>query len=151
MKENLAISRKRAAGTKSAETLILGNIITMDPRRPAAQAALVKDGVFAYIGSAEDAKKLAAADAKVLDYGENYIYPGFMDGHAHGIFAGYRAVGQANLAQVGLTTDYAKYREIIKDFIKANPQREVYLAAGWVQTRNTSPRHIWMRSARISP
>ncbi|MBQ7269614.1 MAG: amidohydrolase [Bacteroidales bacterium] len=133
MKEKVDISRKETAGTKAAETLILGNIITMDPKRPAARAALVKDGVFAYIGSAEEAKKLAAADARVLDYGGNFVYPGFMDGHAHGVFAGYRAVGQANLAQVGLTTDYAKYREIIKDFIKANPQREVYLAAGWVQ------------------
>ena len=115
------------------QTLILGNIITMDEKRPAAKAAVVKDGVFAYIGSAEEAKKLAGADAKVLDYGENYIYPGFIDGHAHGVFAGYRAIGQANLAQESLTTDYAKYREIIKEFIAKNPQREIYLAAGWVQ------------------
>ena len=115
------------------QTLILGNIITMDPKRPVAKAALVKDGVFAFIGSAEEAKKLAGVDAKVLDYGENYIYPGFIDGHAHGVFAGYRAIGQANLAQAGLTTDYAKYREIIKEFIAKNPQRNIYLAAGWVQ------------------
>ena len=66
------------------QTLILGNIITVDPKRPTAKAALVKDGVFTFIGDAEEAKKLAGADAKVLDYGENYIYPGFIDGHAHG-------------------------------------------------------------------
>ena len=115
------------------ETVILGNIITMDEKRPTAEAALVKDGVFAFIGSAEEAKKLAGTDAKVLDYGENFIYPGFIDGHAHGVFAGYRAVGQANLAKAGLSTDYAKYREIIKDFIEKNPQRDIYLAAGWVK------------------
>ena len=115
------------------QTLILGNIITMDTKRPMAEAAVVKNGVFAYIGDAETAKQLAEPDAKVLDYGSNYIYPGFMDGHAHGVFAGYRAIGQANLAQAGLTTDYAKYREIIKEFIAKNPQREIYLAAGWVQ------------------
>lgn len=60
------------------QTIVLGNIITMDEKRPFARAALVKDGVFAYIGSAEEAKKLAGADAKVLDYGENFIYPGFL-------------------------------------------------------------------------
>ena len=60
------------------QSIILGNIITMDEKRPFAKAALVKDGVFAYIGSAEEVKKLASADAQVLDYGENYIYPGFM-------------------------------------------------------------------------
>ena len=56
------------------QSIILGNIITMDEKRPFAKAALVKDGVFAYIGSAEEVKKLASADAQVLDYGENYIY-----------------------------------------------------------------------------
>ena len=115
------------------QTLILGNIITMDEKKPAAEAALVKDGVFAFIGSAEEAKKLAAPDARVLDYGENFIYPGFMDGHAHGVFAGYRSVGQANLAKAGLSTDYAKYREIIREFIEKNPGRDIYLAAGWVK------------------
>ena len=35
------------------QTIILGNIITMDEKRPTAKAALVKDGVFAYIGGAE--------------------------------------------------------------------------------------------------
>ena len=59
------------------QTVILGNIITMDEKRPFAKAALVRDGVFAYIGSAEEAKKLADADAQVLDYGENFIYPGW--------------------------------------------------------------------------
>ena len=113
-------------------TLIFGNIITMDEKRPFAKAALVKNGVFAYIGSAEEAKRLAAADAEVLDYGENFIYPGFLESHCHGYFAGDRAVGQANLMQVGLT-DYVKYREIIKEFIANNPQRKFYVAAGWAE------------------
>jgi len=114
------------------QTLIFGNIITIDDKRPFAKAALVKNGVFAYIGSAEEAKRLAAADAEVLDYGENFIYPGFLESHCHGYFAGDRAVGQANLMQVGLT-DYAKYREIIKEFITKNPQRKFYVAAGWAE------------------
>ena len=114
------------------QTLILGNFITMDEKRPYARAALVKDGVFAYIGGAEEAKKLAGADAGVLDYGENFIYPGFLEAHCHGYFAGDRAIGQANLQQFR-TTDYAKYREVIKEFIEKNPQREVYMAAGWIE------------------
>lgn len=38
------------------QAIILGNIITMDEKRPFAKAALVKNGVFAYIGNAEEAK-----------------------------------------------------------------------------------------------
>ena len=115
------------------KSVILGNIITMDARKPTAKAAFVRDGVFAYIGDADEAKKLAGDDAQIMDYGENFIYPGFIDGHAHGCFAGYRAVGQANLAKAGLKTDYDKYREIIKEFIAKNPQRKIYLAAGWIK------------------
>ena len=114
------------------QTVILGNIITVDEKRPFAKAAVVKNGVFSYIGSAEEAKKLAGADAKILDYGDNYIYPGFMESHCHGSFAGERAIGQANLMAAGLT-NYPKYREIIKEFIEKNPQRDFYVAAGWVE------------------
>ena len=112
--------------------VILGNFITMDEKKPFAEAALVKDGVFAYVGSAEEAKLLAGDDAEVLDYGGNFIYPGFLEAHSHGYFAGYRTVGQANFSHI-LKTDYKQYREILEDFIKKNPQRDIYLAAGWIE------------------
>ena len=69
------------------QTIILGNIITMDEKRPFAKAVLIKNGVFAYIGSAEEAKRLASKDAQVLDYGDNFIYPGFFESHCHGHLA----------------------------------------------------------------
>ena len=116
------------------QTVILGNIITMDKKRPFAKAALVRDGVFVYIGSAEEAKRLAEPGAKVLDYGGNFIYPGFLESHTHGHLAGLRFIGQANLKEAGLT-DYAKYREIIKEFIAKNPQRDYYMAAGWMENQ----------------
>ena len=89
--------------------IILGNIITMDEKRPFARAAWIKNGVFAYIGSPEEAKKLAGADAQVLDYGEYFIYPGFLEPHTHGYLAGERAIGQADLSKYGYVTDFAKY------------------------------------------
>lgn len=112
------------------QTLILGNFITMDEKRPFAKAAVVKDGVFSYIGSAAEAKKLAGDNAKVLDYGENFIYPGFLESHSHGHLAGLRFVGQADLTKIPVA-DFDKYREIIKEFIEKNPQKEIYVAAGW--------------------
>jgi len=114
------------------QTIIFGNIITMDEKRPFARAALVKNGVFAYIGEAEEAKRLAGPGAQVLDYSDNYIYPGFLESHCHGHLAGLRLIGQANLMEAGLT-DYAKYREIIREFIAKNPQRNFYVASGWVE------------------
>lgn len=39
------------------QTIILGNIITVDEKKPFAKAALVKNGVFAYVGSAEEVER----------------------------------------------------------------------------------------------
>ena len=80
------------------ETVILGNIITVDDKRPFAKAALVKDGLFAYIGDAQEAKKLAGADATFLDYGDNFIYPGFLESHCH---VKQKAFGVVQLAVAG--------------------------------------------------
>lgn len=85
--------------------------------------------MFAYIGDAETAKRLAGSDAKVLDYGENYIYPGFLEAHTHGYGAGYRAIGQADLSKVP-GTDYAKYREMSKMMNSANGK--LYAAIGGI-------------------
>ena len=115
------------------KTIILGNFITMDEKKPFAKSAIVKDGIFSYIGDAEEAKKIAGNDAKILDYGENFIYPGFLESHSHGYLAGVRAIGQADLKDI-IPTDYEKYREIIKEFIAKNPHSEVYMAAGWTET-----------------
>ena len=112
------------------QTVVLGNVVTMDDKRPIAKAAIVKDGVFAYIGDAETAKQLAGSDAKVMDYGENFIYPGFLEAHTHGILAGYRVIGKADLSKV-VPTDYDKYCEIIKDYIAKHPEKDIFLAAGW--------------------
>jgi len=115
------------------QAIILGNIITMDDKRPFAKAALVKDGTFAYIGEADEVMKFACKGTRVLDYGDNYVYPGFLESHCHGHLAGYRAIGQANVGKAGLNTDYNVYRDIIKEFIDQNPQRDFYVAAGWVE------------------
>ena len=116
-----------------SQTIVYGNIYTLDERRPFARAALVRDGTFAYIGDPERVRSLADDNASVLDYGDDYVYPGFLEAHTHGHYAGDRAIGQADLTKAGLTTDYPRYREIIREFIEQNPQREVYLAAGWVE------------------
>ena len=114
------------------KTVVLGNIITVDEKGPFAKAAFVKDGIFSYIGDVDEAKKLAGDDAQILDYGDNFIYPGFLESHSHGYFAGYRNIGQSNLSQFR-TTDYAKYRETIKQFIADNPDLEIYMAQGWIE------------------
>ncbi|HJJ46623.1 MAG TPA: hypothetical protein O0Y17_06050, partial [Methanocorpusculum sp.] len=67
----------------AADALYLGNVITMDDKNPTAEAVAVKDGKILFVGSAKDAEMYCDADTEVIDYGENSIYPGFMEAHMH--------------------------------------------------------------------
>ena len=40
---------------------------------------LASDSYDLRVRAAQEAKKLAGADARVLDYGGNFIYPGFLE------------------------------------------------------------------------
>lgn len=118
-----------------AEKIIFGNFITLDEIKPFAKAMTIVDGKIQYIGSVKNAKALCDENTKVMDYGDNYIYPGFLEAHAHPLFAGQRAIGQANLNTV-FPANPNKYREIIKEFIKNNPTNEIYVASGWAEDDN---------------
>lgn len=115
-----------------AEKLYLGNFTTMDDIKPFAKALTVVGDRIQYVGSLENAKALCDENTEVFDFGNKYIYPGFLDAHTHGMFCGYRAIGQANVSQVNPSNE-EKYRQIIKAFVEAHPEMEIYLAAGWLE------------------
>lgn len=60
-----------------------GMIHTMDEAKPLAQAALIRDGVFAAVGSEEEILALADEKAQRLDLENAGVYPGLVDSHLH--------------------------------------------------------------------
>ena len=62
--------------------LVNGRLLTMDPKQPRAEAALVRHGRIALVGSTS-AVLAARGDAPVFDCGGRAVVPGFIDGHAH--------------------------------------------------------------------
>ena len=120
------------AESSVADTVVYGNVITMDDANPTAEAVAIKDGIIVFVGSKEDAEAFVGENTQTLDYGGSSVYPGFLEAHTHGFFAGYRAVGQADLSGV-FPTDYEVYGKIIGEFIAEHPDKDLYLAAGWVE------------------
>lgn len=51
---------------------------------------LVRDGVVTAIGSSEEIERMAPADAEFVDASNRVVLPGFVDAHAHPVFAGNR-------------------------------------------------------------
>ena len=63
------------------------DILTMDRRRPRAQSAVVAEGVFAFVGSAEETEEFLRQypqpELQQLDCGGQQLLPGFNDSHMH--------------------------------------------------------------------
>lgn len=58
-------------------------IATMDRENPFAEAALIKDGKFAFCGSLSEAEESASPNAEIIDCGGNFVMPSFNDSHMH--------------------------------------------------------------------
>lgn len=111
-----------------ADTVYYGNFVTMDDSNPSAEAVAVKGGRITYVGDKQGAEAQKGSFTKVEDYGENYVYPGFLDGHAHlGIFS----TIEANGATLELTASLTENAQIMKQYIEDNPGQEVYKGYGW--------------------
>lgn len=112
--------------------LILGNVYTAEKDNMEANAIIVNDGIIEYVGNKEEALKRIGNNFETLDYKNNYIYPGFIEAHCHGYFAGNRAKGQADLSNT--SSDYSGYAPVIKSYIEKNPGKKLYVAFGWNET-----------------
>src|SRR3990172_11845944 len=75
---------------KNSADLILTNarIATMDPIRPSASAAPIKDGRFLIVGSDDEAMTYKGAHTQVIDAGRRTVIPGLNDSHTHVIRGG---------------------------------------------------------------
>jgi predicted amidohydrolase YtcJ len=60
-----------------------GNIITVDPRQPAARAVAIKDGRILKVGSDEEVKALAGSKTRRIALRGRTVTPGFIDSHQH--------------------------------------------------------------------
>src|SRR5882672_11557365 len=86
----IAAAGREAQPMTTTPDLILfnGNITTLDRQKPEAQAAAVKDGRFAAVGSDREIMALAGADTKRIDLGGRRVIPGLIDNHMHVIRGG---------------------------------------------------------------
>ena len=65
-----------------------GNILTINPKEPTAQALAIADGRLIAVGSNRDILRLATARTKKVDVGYKTVLPGFIDAHTHPAFSG---------------------------------------------------------------
>ncbi len=104
-----------------------GTIYTVDSSFSQARAMVIRDGKILATGTQAELEKQFNCKER-LDANGQYIYPGFIDAHAH--FVGY----SQSLAQVNLegTTSWDEALTRIRDFAKDHPSGWL-LGRGWDQ------------------
>ena len=117
---------------KKAEKIYLGNVITMNDKKPYAEAIAVKDGIIMYVGSESIARSLSDSNTEIIDLKGNTIYPGFMEAHCHPIGAG-KLLDKVTYCDLSSGETMDDYLKILKDFIAKYPDREHYDATGFVE------------------
>jgi predicted amidohydrolase YtcJ len=76
--------------------LINGNIKTMNPAQPTAEAVAIRGGKIAAVGTNEEARESAGPRVQVIDLNGRTATPGLNDAHAHPMMLGL-SMGDINL------------------------------------------------------
>lgn len=108
----MATSAAAAQGPPDA-IFVNGNIYTMDPARPRAEAVAVSGGRIAGIGSNLDIHAMGGPGAKVHDLGGATVIPGLIDAHGHMAGLGSFGLGRIDLGRT------ASYEEVVAATLEA--------------------------------
>jgi predicted amidohydrolase YtcJ len=105
-----------------------GVIYTVDSADTIAEAVAIKDGVISFVGSTADAEAYIGKDTEVVDLAGKSMLPGFTDSHLHT-----PGTMIAQLFQIDLNgvLEEAATIQTITDFVKNNPDREIYYGSGF--------------------
>lgn len=79
-----------AAGARPDLILHHGNVITVDPSNPRAEAIAIWGDRILHVGGNDEVLALAGPGTKKVDLGKATVVPGFIDAHSHPAYAGLR-------------------------------------------------------------
>jgi len=117
-----------AARPSQVYVVVNAKVWTGDPARPSAEAFVVREGRFAYVGDTATARQHGGELAPVIDAGGARIVPGIIDAHLH-LLGGGLQLSRLNLRNV--------------------PDREAFIAKIAERARQTSPGR-WILGGRWS-
>ena len=111
------------ANSGYADLVILGgNIVTVDPAKPRAQAVAVKFSRILAVGQDDEVKPLMGRDTRVVDSHGMTVIPGLIDAHCHPIWAG-RMAFQVDCSSNAVSS-IIEVKKVIADRVRTTPQGE---------------------------
>ncbi len=114
--------------SEKVRVLMNGKIFTSNDSQPWAEAVVIKGNKIAFVGSNEEALKVAPG-VKAEDLGGRLVTPGLIDGHLH-FFGANMFAGLITLHGMSADEIYATVRQFIDD----HPEKPAYTGLGWTDT-----------------
>lgn len=108
-----------------------GKIVTVDSKRPEAQAVAVSGYTIAAVGSNEEIARYVGPNTQVIDLNGQLAIPGFIEGHGH-----YMGLGESKL-ELDLTTakNFDDIVAMVADAVKKAKPGDWILGRGWHQEK----------------
>jgi len=110
--------------------LMGGNVLTMNPSQPHAEAIAIKKDRIVKVGTNEEISRWIGKNTKVIELKERTVVPGFIDTHIHVVDFG-RFLTWIDLSGV---TSIEKMKRRIRKRAQETPEGKWILGHGWDQT-----------------
>jgi predicted amidohydrolase YtcJ len=121
-----------------AAYIVRGNVITMDPDYPRAEAFSIRDGRIVHVGSYQAVHAAAGADADVIAISNGAIIPGLIDTHNHMLSTGI----QRRIVDLSACQSIADIAQTVRDFAEQAPAAEWIISGkGWQIETFPDPRY----------
>jgi predicted amidohydrolase YtcJ len=109
--------------------LINGNVITMNPSQPIAQAVALNAGRIVAVGSDTEIKQRIGKTTKIVDLRGKTLVPGFTDTHVHMADFGL-SLSRINLRGI---TSIKGMQKLLQEKVNKSPKGKWILGRGWDQ------------------
>ena len=108
-----------------------GLIYTVNTDAPWAQALAIRDGRILTVGTNDEVQHLISAQTKLIDAKNNFVMPGFIEGHGH--FAGLGSSLQ-NLNFLK-SRSWQEIVDAVKEKVKGSEPGDWIIGRGWHQEK----------------
>lgn len=109
-------------------SLVVGNVRTMDPARPLAQAMAISNGNIVAVGTREEAIAALNGDFEIYEMGRATVLPGLIDTHNHMLWTALQR-RQADLSEC---RSIEQLLQTLATFASSHPdQAWIVSGAGW--------------------
>jgi len=108
-----------------------GNVITVDEKRPAAEAIAVTDGMITAVGTATDISRFIGDSTEIIDLEGKTAIPGLIEGHGHYTSFG----GSLMILDFRYAKSFAEIVSMVEAAARSTPTGEWIIGRGWHQDK----------------